>query len=59
MGLGHESSPTFLTVGHETNVLGTVMETVKDSKVALTRNAKRVGLALGDEAIDEQVSGKH
>ena len=58
MGFSHESRTTFLAAGDKPNSVTAGVQAIENRKVTFAWNAKRVGDALADQAINQKMSGK-
>ena len=58
VGFGHESRAAFLAASDELNLPLTRMQAVENGQIAFTRNAKCMGYALGQKAVNKKVAGK-
>jgi len=58
MGFSHKGGAALLPTNHEVNLTLTRMQTVEHSKVTFAWNAKGMGHALSNQAINEKVAGK-
>jgi hypothetical protein len=58
VGFGHEGGTALLPIRDETDLLATGMKTVEHREVTFTRNAERMGDALGHKALNKKMAGK-
>jgi hypothetical protein len=58
MRFGHEGGTALLAVDHKLDLVAVQMEAIQHRQIAFAGYAKRVGCALLDKALHQQVAGQ-